>query len=271
MNSTIAVIGSTGKSGRRVAELLDARNLAVRRLARGTSPSFDWDHPEGWPQALQGVDRLYVAYVPDLAVADSHVAITRLIEVAGDAGVGRIVLLSGRGEAGAERCERILLGSGIPATVVRASWFTQNFTEGMLRDATSSGVLALPAGDVREPFIDIDDIAAVAVEALTGEGHAGRIHEVTGPVSLTFAEVASMLSDVTGQEVVYAPVTFDEFHAAVAATEGPDVATMLTELCREVLDGRNEATTATVSEVLGRPARDVRTVLAAALTVGARA
>ncbi|RZS68309.1 uncharacterized protein YbjT (DUF2867 family) [Agromyces ramosus] len=271
MSSTIAVIGSTGKTGRRVADLLDERGHAVRRLARGTSPAFDWQHPEGWPQALQGVERLYAAFVPDLAVAGSDVAIARLIEVARDAGVRRIVLLSGRREAGALRCEDLLLASGIPATVVRSSWFTQNFTEGMLRDAASSGVLALPAGEVREPFIDVDDLAAVAVEALTGEGHEGRVFEVTGPQSLSFAEIASLLSEINGREVVYLPVTFDEFHAAVAAEEGPEVATMLTELCREVLDGRNEPTTTGVYEVLGRPARDVRTVLTEAAAVGARA
>lgn len=262
MGSTIAVIGSTGKTGRRIAELLDERSRTVRRLARGTSPAFDWERPEGWPDALQGVDRLYAAFVPDLAVPGSDVAITRLIEVARNAGVRRIVLLSGRGEAGARRCENLVLACGIPATVVRASWFTQNFTEGMLSRAASSGVLALPAGEVREPFIDVDDLADVAVEALTGDGHEGHVYEVTGPESLSFADVAGLLSEVTGREVVYLPVTFDEFHAAVAAEEGAEVATMLTELCREVLDGRNEATTTGVSDVLGRPARDVRTVLA---------
>jgi len=277
MTSTIAVIGSTGKTGRRVADLLDQRAHAdtrahtVRRLARGTSPAFDWEHPAGWPQALEGVERLYAAFVPDLAVPEADAAITRLVDVARRAGVRRIVLLSGRGEAGARRCEDLLLASGIPATVVRASWFAQNFTEGMLRDAASTGVLALPAGDVREPFIDVDDLAAVAVEALTGDGHEGRILEVTGPQSLSFADVASLLSEIHGREVVYLPVTFDEFHAAVAAEEGPEVATMLTELCREVLDGRNEATTTGVRDVLGRPARDVRTVLTEAARVGARA
>ena len=264
MTSTIAVIGSTGKTGRRIAELLDERGQTVRRLARGTSPAFDWEHPEGWPEALRGVDRLYAAFVPDLAVPDSAVAIARLIDEARTAGVQRIVLLSGRGEAGARRCEDLLLASRIPATVVCASWFTQNFTEGMLSGAVSSGVLALPAGDVREPFIDVDDLAEVAVEALTGEGHAGRVLEVTGPELLSFAEVASVLSEITGREVVYLPVTFDEFHAALAAEEGDDVATMLTELCREVLDGRNAATTTGVPDVLGRPAREVRTVLAEA-------
>lgn len=272
--TTTAVIGATGKTGRRVADLLDARGHGVRRLARGTTPAFDWERPErpeGWRRALDGVDRLYATYVPDLAVPEAAAAITRFIEVARDAGVGRIVLLSGRGEDGARRCEDLLLESGIPATVVRASWFIQNFTEGMLRDAVLTGVLALPAGDAREPFIDVADIAEVAVEALTGEGHDGRVYEVTGPELLTFADMASLLSEIHGRDVRYLPVGFDEFHAAVAADAGPEIATMLTELCREVFDGRNESVTSGVLEALGRPPRDARTVLTEAARVGARA
>ena len=269
--STTAVIGATGKTGRRVADLLERRGVDVRRLARGTTPAFDWEQPGGWREALDGVDRLYAAYVPDLAVPGAEADIARFAEVARDTGVRRIVLLSGRGEDGARRCEELLFASGIPATVVRASWFTQNFTEGMLQDAVSTGVLALPAGGVREPFIDVDDLAEVAVEALTGSGHEGRVHEVTGPESLTFAEMAALLSEIHDREVRYLPVGFDEFHAAVAAEQGPAVATMLTELCREVFDGRNESVTSGVRDVLGRPARDARTVRAVAAGRGAGA
>ncbi|WP_448003258.1 hypothetical protein [Agromyces bauzanensis] len=139
----------------------------------------------------------------------------------------------------------------------------------MLRDAVLTGVLALPAGHVREPFLDVDDLAAVAVEALTGTGHEGRVHEVTGPGSLTFAELAALLSEINGREVRYVPVGFEDFHAAVAADAGPDVATMLTELCREVFDGRNESPTSGVLEALGRPPRDARTVLTEAARVRA--
>ena len=269
MTSTTAVISASGKTGRRVAGLLEERGHVVRRLGRATTPRFDWEQPEGWPQALAGVDRLYAAYVPDIAAPGSEAAITRFTEVARDAGVRHIVLLSGRGEAAARRSEDILFASGVPATVVRASWFIQNFTEGMLRDAVLTGVLAMPAGDVREPFVDVDDIAAVAVEALTGTGHVGRVHEVTGPQSLTFTELAALLSEIDGRDVQYIPVGFDEFHAAVAADAGPEVATLLTELCREVFDGRNESPTSGVFEALGRPARDARTVLTEAARVGA--
>ena len=266
MSTNFAVIGSTGKTGRRVADLLEAEGHAVRRLARSTSPAFDWEHPEHWADALQGVDRVYAAYVPDLAAPGSEAAIARLAEVADDAGVERIVLLSGRGEDGARRCEDILLASNVPATIVRASWFAQNFTEGMLSDAAVTGVLALPAADVREPFIDVDDVAAVAVSALTGAGsdHENRVHEVTGPESLTFAEVAAIMSETTGREIAYVPMGFDEFHAAVAAEAGEAVATLLTELCRETFDGRNVLPTDGVAAALGRPPRDLRSVLQAA-------
>ncbi|MCP2281128.1 Uncharacterized conserved protein YbjT, contains NAD(P)-binding and DUF2867 domains [Promicromonospora umidemergens] len=263
--TTFAVIGATGKTGRRVTALLEAGGHTVRRLARGTTIRFDWERPDSWAGALDGVDRLYVTYVPDLAAPGADVVITRLTEVAREAGVRRVVLLSGRGEEGARRCEEIVLGSGIPATVVSAGWFTQNFTEGMLDSALRTGVLALPAGDVREPFISVDDVAAVAVEALTCDGHAGRRYEVTGPESLTLAEVAALLTEITGRDVRYLPMGFDEFHAAVAAEAGAETATLLTELCREVLDGRNETPTDGVRQVLGRAPSDVRTVLTEAL------
>lgn len=269
--TTYAVIGATGKTGRRVAALLETRGLTVRRLARGTGPRFDWEQPDGWAQALHGVDRLYVTYVPDLAVPGSDVAITRLTEVAREAGVRRIVLLSGRGEEGARHCEEIALRSGIPSTIVSAGWFTQNFTEGALSDALETGVLALAAGDAREPFIDVDDIAAVVAEALTGTGHEGRRYEVTGPESLTMAEVAALLTELSGRDVQYVPMGFDEFHAAVAAEAGAETATLLTELCREVFDGRNETPTDGVRQVLGRAPRDVRTVLTEALLTGQHA
>ncbi|MEL4319910.1 NmrA family NAD(P)-binding protein [Leifsonia sp. YIM 134122] len=269
MSTTFAVIGSTGKTGRRVAALLEADGYTVRRLARETSPAFDWERPELWSDALRGVDRLYVAYVPDLAAPGSEFAIARLTEVARASGVQRIVLLSGRGEDGARRCEDIVLGSGIPSTIVRASWFAQNFTEGALSYAVQTGVLAMAAGDVGEPFIDVDDIAEVATRALTEDGHEGVVHEVTGPQSLTFAEVAALLSKLSGREVVYVPLGFDDFHAAVAAEEGEFVATLLTELCREVFDGRNVNTTDGVANALGRQPRELRAVLAEAVTAGA--
>lgn len=266
MNDTniYGVIGATGKTGRRIADRLEADGRSVRRLARGSRPAFDWERPEGWAAALDGVDRVYVAFVPDLAAAGSDAVIARLTEVALAAGVSRLVLLSGRGEAGAEAAERVVLASGIESTIVRASWFSQNFTEGMLAGSVAEGFVAIPAGDRREPFVDIDDIADVAVEALVGEGHAGRILEVTGPELLGFADAAAILSETSGHPVAYVPVSLEEFHAALSADVDTQTADLLTDLCREVFDGRNESLGFGVRQALGREPRSLRRVLEAA-------
>lgn len=269
MSLLTAVIGSTGKTGRRIIPRLQRAGIDVRPLGRNTEPAFDWQRPDGWAAALAGVGRLYVAFVPDLAGPGSEQSIARLLEVARDAGIERIVLLSGRGEAGAERCEQLVLNSGIPAAVVRASWFAQNFTEGMLQPI--DGVIALPAGVAREPFIDVDDIADVAVAALTGDGHEGRVYEVTGPELLTFADAAALLGATGGEPVEYVPLTFDEFHAIIAAEIDQASADLLTDLCREVFDGRNESVTTGVRDALGRDPRSLREVFADAGAVPVQA
>ena len=123
---------------------------------------------------LDGIREMYVAYHPDLAVPGASEHIRELVAVAQKKGVRKIVLLSGRGEEEAQLCERIVMNSGVPATVVRCSWFNQNFTESFLRDMVVGGTIALPVSTVREPFVDAEDIADVAVAALTEDGHAGR-------------------------------------------------------------------------------------------------
>ena len=259
---TFGVIGATGKTGHRIADRLEAEGRLVRRLSR---PAFDWSEPAGWVAALAGVDRLYIAFVPDLAVAGSDAVMSQLTDVARAAGVTRLVLLSGRGEHGARAAEDVVLGSGIQSTIVRASWFSQNFTEGMLAGSVADGFVAIPAGERREPFVDVNDIADVAVAALTGEGHAGRVYEVTGPQLLGFADAAAILTEARGHPVAYLPVSFEEFHAAVVPDVGVEAADMLTDLCREVFDGRNESLGSGVQQALGREPRSLRDVLATAL------
>ncbi len=90
------------------------------------------------------------------------------------------MLLSGRGEEEAERAER-LVQPDADGDIVRCSWFAQNFSEGHFLEPVLEGELALPANGVPEPFVDVDDIADVAVAALTEDGHAGRLYELTGP------------------------------------------------------------------------------------------
>ncbi|MGW0231300.1 hypothetical protein ACWDWO_23585 [Actinopolymorpha singaporensis] len=184
-------------------------------------------------------------------------AFTRL---AVDRGVRRVVLLSGRGEPEAQRTEQVLreeCGGDAAWTVVRSSFFAQNFSEGFLVDAVRAGVLPFPAGDVAEPFVDADDLADVAVATLTEPGHEAQVYEVTGPRSLRFAEVAAEISAASGREVTYVPVTVDQFAAGLVEEGVPaEFAALLSGLFGEVLDGRNAALTDGVRRVLGREPRD---------------
>jgi uncharacterized protein YbjT (DUF2867 family) len=265
----IAVIGATGTVGRRIVERLTALGHPARPLSRRTEPRFDWDDESTWQPALDGCPVVYVSYYPDLASPEAPARIATLTSLAEDLGVRRLVLLSGRGEAGAGRCEDIVRESRIDHTLVRAGWFTQNFTEGQLHPAVLDGVLALPAGDVVEPFVDADDIADVAVAALTQPGHTGREYEVTGPRLLSFASVADEIATLTGHPLDYVPIDTETFRAALTEQVGPDRADLFTGLCAEVFDGRNATLGTGVQDALGRVPRDLVDVCRDAVLAGA--
>ncbi|WP_416896383.1 MAG: NAD(P)H-binding protein [Minwuia sp.] len=252
----ILVIGATGKTGSRVAAKLEARGLPVRRGSRSSATPFDWEAPETWAPALTGARAAYVTYFPDLAFPGAVEKLESLAETAKDVGVEHLVLLSGRGEYHARLGEEVVRNSGVDFTIVRAAWFAQNFSEGYLRDPVLAGVLPMPGGDIAEPIIDIDDIADVAVAALTEEGHKGRLYEVTGPRLMTFAEMAEVMSESIGRRILHVPISFEDFHANVAAAGGDFVADVFTAIARETLDGRNAHTTDGVMQALGRPPRD---------------
>lgn len=249
----VLVTGGTGKTGRRVAERLHDLGRPVRIGSRSATPPFSWEDPATWEAALQGVGDLYLSYQPDLAVPGASETVGRFARTAADLGVRRIVLLSGRGEEGALAAERAVAEAGAEWTVVRCSFFAQNFSESFLLPQVLAGELALPVGGVEEPFVDADDIADVAVAALTGEGHAGAIHEVTGPRALSFAEAAEEVSDATGRTVRYTELTHEAFAAAL---EGEGLPPELGDLFAVVLDGRNARTADGVQEALGRPPKD---------------
>ena len=255
----VLVIGGTGKTGRRVAGRLAERGVPVRAAARSSQPSFDWEKPDTWASALAGVRSAYVTYYPDLALRGASTAVGELAELAVEHGVCKLVLLSGRGEEGAQVGERAVQDSGADWTVVRCSWFSQNFSEGAFVDAVRSGVVALPAGDTREPFVDADDIADVAVAALTEPGHVGRVHELTGPRLLTFEEAVGEIARATGRELRYRQVSVEEYAAALLGFGVPSAVVSLTRyLFTEVLDGWNAHSTNGIELALGWLPRDVR-------------
>jgi uncharacterized protein YbjT (DUF2867 family) len=265
----ILVIGATGKTGSRVAAKLEARGLPVRRGSRNSATPFDWEAPETWAPALTGARAAYVTYFPDLAFPGAVEKLESLVETAKDAGVEHLVLLSGRGEHHARLGEDVVRNSGVDFTIVRAAWFAQNFSEGYLRDPILAGVLPMPGGDIREPIIDIEDITDVAVAALTEDGHRGKLYEVTGPRLMTFAEMAGVLSEETGRTITHIPISFEDFHANVAAAGGDFVANVFTTIARETLDGRNAHTADGVMQALGRPPRDFADFARSAARAGA--
>jgi uncharacterized protein YbjT (DUF2867 family) len=253
----ILVLGGTGKTGRRVASLLAARSVPVRLGSRSASPAFDWNHEAGWEACLTGVGAAYITYAPDLAVPGATDAIAAFARKARELGVQRLVLLSGRGEAEAQACEKLVQTSGLEWTVVRASWFHQNFSEGAFVDMVRAGAITLPAGDTPEPFVDVDDIAEVAAAALIDPGHDGEVYEVTGPRLMTFADVAAELSQATGRAIEYVDIPHEAFVAEVTASGAPkEVAWMLDYLFSTVLDGRNASLTDGIERALGRSPRD---------------
>jgi uncharacterized protein YbjT (DUF2867 family) len=256
-NGRILVLGGTGKTGRRIAARLTAKGVPVRIGSRSANPAFDWNHEAGWDASLDGIEAAYVNYAPDLAMPGATDAIQAFVDRAREHGVQRLVLLSGRGEAEAQACERIVLDGGVDATIVRASWFAQNFSEGAFTDMVQAGRITLPAGDTPEPFVNVDDIADVAVAALTEPGHAGEVYEVTGPRLLTFADAAAELSQATGRRIEYVQVPHDAFVEGARASGTPrDVVWMLDYLFSTVLDGRNAHLTDGIQRALGRAPKD---------------
>ena len=251
------VLGGTGKTGRRVAERLLAKGRNVRIGSRSAVPFFDWDNEKSWDNSLAGVTRAYITYTPDLAMPGATDAIRAFADKAKRAGVERLVLLSGRGEPEAQACEKIVQDSGLEWTIVRASWFNQNFSEGAFIEMVLNGAIALPAGDQVEPFVDADDIADVAVAALTQDHHTGEVYEVTGPRLMSLSDVAADLSRVTGREIAYINVPHDGFVAEIAESGAPkEVVWMLDYLFATVLDGRNAHLTDGVQRALGRAPKD---------------
>lgn len=255
--NSILVLGGNGKTGRRVVERLKARNADVRAVSRSSVQPFDWKNRETWSPVLQGIDSVYITYQPDLAVPGAPDDIRALSELAVAAGVGRLVLLSGRGEEEAQRCEQIVQQSGVEWTIVRAGWFNQNFSESFFLEPVLAGEVALPVGDIREPFIDADDIADVVVAALTESGHAGQLYELTGPRLMTFQEAIAEIASATGREISFVQITPEQYSAGMRSAGVPDDYIGLIEyLFTTVLDGRNAYLAAGVQRALGRPARD---------------
>lgn len=258
MKHNILVIGGTGKTGHRVVEGLTQQGHQVRVGSRNGAPAFDWEDPSTYAPALKDMDRAYIVYYPDLAVPGAKEAISVLTEAALKAGLEKVVLLSGKGETEAEACEQIVANSGLNYTLVRASWFNQNFSEGAFLDFILAGQVALPMPEAEIPFVDADDIAEVVTKVLVDDSYNGETITVTGPEKLTFEKAVQIMAQAIGRDIAYIPISIEEFKAGMKAAGLPDSYVWLFGyLFKEVLGNpNNQEISNDVERVLGRKATD---------------
>jgi uncharacterized protein YbjT (DUF2867 family) len=256
-NGMTLVLGASGKTGRRIVKRLQTRHIPVRVGSRTAEPPFNWEDASTWGGVLEGVTSVYLSFFPDIAVPGAPEAIAAFTAQALDQGTRRLVLLSGRGEAEAQRAEQMLQDSGADWTIVRCSWFMQNFSESFFLESILTGEVALPVGEIPEPFVDAEDIADVAVAALTEDGHGGQIYELTGSKLLTFEQAIAEISRASGRDLHFKSVSMEAFAQALSEQGQPDdIVGFLCYLFSEVLDGRNAHLSDGVERALGRKPRD---------------
>ncbi|MFE0652653.1 NmrA family NAD(P)-binding protein [Streptomyces sp. NPDC059534] len=254
------VLGGTGKTGRRVADRLRQRGHEVRAASRNGPARFDWNDENTWEPVLDGVG---AAYLVDSMQSDAATALSRFAELAASGGVERLVLLSHRDWVvpdGEEKlpCERAVRESGTEWTLLKPSWFAQNFSEDpFFRGQILDGEVVWSAGAGTEPFVDVDDIADVAVAALTENGHAGQTYELSGPRLMSLGDVAAEIARATGRTISYRPVSPDTF-AAHAARQGlpEDFTALLNTLFHWIGDNRFATLADGVQRALHRDPRD---------------
>ncbi|KOG31208.1 NmrA family transcriptional regulator [Streptomyces resistomycificus] len=268
-NMTVVVTGASGRTGSRVARAARTAGLTVRAAGRGQG--FDWENPTTWAQSLRDADAAYLVYPSDVGSPAAAEGVGALAREAVGLGVRRLVLLSARGEEQALATEEALTSSGADWTVLRASWFAQNFSEGPLVEGLRQGELVFPAGEVREPFVDLRDVGEVVAAVLTGgDRHVGRTLELTGPRLLSWREAVAEISQAAGVRIAYTPVPTRAYGEALAGFGvPPEEVELLTEVFDGLMDGRNAHLTEDVPEVLGRAARDFRDFAREAARTGA--
>ncbi|TWV31230.1 ergot alkaloid biosynthesis protein [Streptomyces misionensis] len=269
---TILVIGATGTTGSRTVVRLTAAGHRVRAAGRratavaGAEPVvFDWYDPATHAAALDGADRAYL--IPPVGDPDPAAVMLPFLRRARAAGVCRAVLLSSsavpEGGPAVGKVHQVLPELFEQWAVLRPSWFMQNFTgthphavsireEGVIRTATGSG---------RVGFVDAEDIAAVAVRALTDERAPGTDLVLTGPEALGHDDIAAIVTEVTGRPVVHHRLSFEQMRDRLAEHLPMEFAALLAGLDRAIAEGAEDRVTDTVERVTGRPPGSFRALL----------
>nr|WP_199076817.1 NmrA family NAD(P)-binding protein [Pedobacter sp. ASV19] len=265
----ILVLGGTGKTGKRIAEQLTQLGLPVRIGSRSAIIPFDWEDQQTWIPALQDVHSIYLSFQPDLAVPGAPNSIQAFTSLAARNGIKKIVLLSGRGEPEAQHCEEIVKQCGLDWTILRASWFAQNFSESFLLDPVRAGHVVLPAGDTKEPFIDANDIAEAAVATLVSHEHRYQCYELTGPRLLSFPQAIEEIARALEKPILYEQVSPQMYADLLRSFEVPEeYISLLDYLFSEVLDGRNAHLTDGLERLLKRKPTDFSEYIKKAIESG---
>ncbi|PCG84863.1 NAD(P)-dependent oxidoreductase [Streptomyces sp. WZ.A104] len=261
----VLVVGGTGKTGRRVVARLRERGVETRAASRSGDTPFDWQDRATWQAALAGAAAVYI--VPQDASPSPTPA---FVEQAVASGVRRIVLLSARGtgtpgyfgpghdDGGPHgEGERAVRASGVPWTILRPGWFAQNFNEGAFLGGVRGGTLALPTGDGRAAFVDADDIADVAVAALTEDGHTGEVYELSGRRALSIAEALDEIAKETGVRATHVTIDESTFRDGLLSQGVPEAeAELWTVVLRPIAASREAPVLDGVRRALGREPRD---------------
>lgn len=267
MSDKILVIGATGNVGRRLVQILTGQGIAVKAASRqaagyagpqgAEAVDFDLDRPESYGPALAGVSRVFV--IARSGDAQPQAVLNRFFDQAREQGVGHVVFLTAAGvemneEVGLRKAERHLMATGLDYTILRPTWFMQNFSTGFIQPMIAHmGAIYLPAGDGKTSFIDAGDIAAVAAMALTQPGHAGQAYTLTGGEALSYDEAAAIIAEVAGRPVGYVAIPNEAFRQSLLDNGWPaESAGFMAALFQPVEQGWAGAVSPAVAAILGR-------------------
>ncbi|TGL56997.1 NmrA family transcriptional regulator [Leptospira ognonensis] len=259
MKPLTLVTGSNGKTGSRILSRLIQSEYPVRLGSRIANPTFDWEKPQTWDAVLKGVNQVYISFQPDLAIPSALESIKLFVNRCKAHQVNRLVLLSGRGEPECVESERVVQNSGLEWTILRSSWFNQNFSEGMFLDQILDGKVLFPIITVKEPFVDIDDLADLAFAALVTNKHVNKLYELTGSELWDFKKAFQLIADETHQEIPIEEVPLSTYLSALKDFGLPkETLDFIEYLFITVFDGRNESILKDMELALGRKTKNFK-------------
>ncbi len=268
MNNSVLVIGATGNLGSEVTRQLIAKGLKVRvgvrkpeqynvHSSQVDAVRFDFDDATSYASALESIEKLFLIALP--LDPDAPLVLAPVIQAAKQAGVKQIVFNSALGvdqneEAPLRKVERLLEASDLAHTILRPNFFMDNFTSGfiapMIQDADG---IFVPAEEAKTSFIAITDLAAVAVAALTEQGHSGKAYNLTGPEGLNHIVVSATISRASGRQITYQSISENDMRQGALDNGLPEPnVDYLSVLYQATRAGYLAATTNDVEQVLGR-------------------